>query len=1282
VSDIPARVIRSAGGAGVIAAFASDLRGAANTSIFSRVSGTAPNRSLAIQWQNINVAVPTGPSPAVFTTEMVLAENGTIRINFGSSTVQNNADIFAQIGLRGTTETDFQGRTTYTSNRLPSGCWGGSYQRSFFPTNLSVLFTPFPPPASPTTFSISGRCLGANNVGLANASILINNVSRAVTDAQGNYSVSGLANGTYAVQPQLQGMVFSPQQTSVTIAGANNLTTNFSALGGSITSTVRLASGGNLNGVAFNIQTPTNTIIRTQARTNVNSTTASNLVNGTYTVTPVLAGYTFTPLSRSVTISGGALQTVEFQANTVVATSQSITIIGTVSQAYSFLIAGMNIMQSKSLPNFQLNLLAFDARTPNNRPIVATTFSDAQGLFTFSNVPTTAQSAFLIQAASIPNADAIAYRGNPAGYPVTSNSVILGSIGDGGTKGVPNIRVQLNTGQVTTTDNFGNFQFFNLPPGSYTVTPNIGNVNYTFSPSTTVATVAPGRAQLLRFTATVPQAMQSGFSAPLLLTPANGAEVIAGNNNSFGGMSWASVPEAIDYFIQFSDSPNFLKTGSHQTGGQNIVNGLSFGNYFTPTANGTTMYWRVKAIKGNEESQWSEVRTFLFKIPAPLPTLPSIINVQSGFDPRVHGFSFANWSGSQTDESPFVWTRQYYGGVNYNTGDFIRFKQQSSSFKIASELMFPSRNPSIPVSEPTRLWDDFARSYSRFAPATVRNSGVTTVVTAAADGWLGEVDKNAEGKYTTWGGSCRGFAIASVLNYSGVYSRAVPSKLQTTNDIRRLIHTHQSNQSVLGLNNGSDSPTVTLQKLIAAFNTRDPRKHPTLSIRDAGGGHALVPYRISTGIVNGRTLDSVFVYDMNKPQPDSIMRQAIIVDRANNSWRYYLGRDFERNRDIIWSGNGRNFTISSDAGTEGIRPVNFEGRPITHAEDDEIADIPTTVTFTAAASGGEQPQVVVKNEFGTMTNGKDPFGDDNQFVGASPIQLLTGEINSPLPAVSGYKIPSNLARNLDIDYKPIAANSANSLSYSSGDRLFTNVTWTAADTRGQGLSVDAVNDITRFTTNSIIPEATFTHAKLDETKAEWENVVRVTMRGLVAGDSLTTTLINDGKQVALASNAGPGSPTKTYSISFTRGVGQTFERLSLNPNHLHTFVIENWDNIAQSGVVQLIDTNRDFSADEIRTLRVATNVRAASNDGTFAVSVFPNPASSTLTMQFTLAQAAEVRAELTNILGVPVKLLFVGERTGGIHSFSAETDGIPSGTYFLRIRAGNATVVKPVQIIK
>jgi hypothetical protein len=317
-----------------------------------------------------------------------------------------------------------------------------------------------------------------------------------------------------------------------------------------------------------------------------------------------------------------------------------------------------------------------------------------------------------------------------------------------------------------------------------------------------------------------------------------------------------------------------------------------------------------------------------------------------------------------------------------------------------------------------------------------------------------------------------------------------------------------------------------------------------------------------------------------------------------------------------------------------------------------------------------------------MTNGKDPFGDDNQFVGASPIQLLTGEINSPLPAVSGYKIPSNLARNLDIDYKPIAANSANSLSYSSGDRLFTNVTWTAADTRGQGLSVDAVNDITRFTTNSIIPEATFTHAKLDETKAEWENVVRVTMRGLVAGDSLTTTLINDGKQVALASNAGPGSPTKTYSISFTRGVGQTFERLSLNPNHLHTFVIENWDNIAQSGVVQLIDTNRDFSADEIRTLRVATNVRAASNDGTFAVSVFPNPASSTLTMQFTLAQAAEVRAELTNILGVPVKLLFVGERTGGIHSFSAETDGIPSGTYFLRIRAGNATVVKPVQIIK
>jgi len=428
-------------------------------------------------------------------------------------------------------------------------------------------------------------------------------------------------------------------------------------------------------------------------------------------------------------------------------------------------------------------------------------------------------------------------------------------------------------------------------------------------------------------------------------------------------------------------------------------------------------------------------------------------------------------------------------------------------------------------------------------------------------------------------------------------------------------------------------------------------------------------------------VDSVYVYDPNWPDRNIILTKAIVVDRATNSWQYLFQAP-----SSVWRGSGQGFTIDAFASQE--RPITLPERPVfaalqnTDDEGFEAAPQRSTIRFNATTEGSNQALVTVTNQFGSIRNDKDPFGDDNRFPGAYPVQVQTGLWDSRLPAISGYSLPRELADNLSITYRPVQANAPNSLSFSTGDRFSVRADWTATDTRGQGMSIDAVNEIVRFSSNSTVPEATLTLAKLDETKADWENLVRITLRGMTAGDSLTTNLINDGQSVLVESSSGAGSQPKNYDINFSRGVGQTFERLQLNPNETHTFVIENWDNIAQSGVVQLLDTNKDNRTDAIRTLRVATSVRAASNDGTFAVTLFPNPASSSLTVQMSVTETAEIQAELLNLLGQPVKSLPMGVRAAGVHSLAIDTDALPSGTYFIRIRAGNASVVKPVQIIK
>ncbi|PKN50963.1 MAG: hypothetical protein CVU55_14570 [Deltaproteobacteria bacterium HGW-Deltaproteobacteria-13] len=168
------------------------------------------------------------------------------------------------------------------------------------------------PPAA-TTYSITGTVSG--DVG-ANVTITLSGASSATTTtaADGTYSFTGLANGSYAVVPSLATYRFDPISTAVVVNGSN-MVANFASIsvpGGTSTYTI---SGTVSGAVAAGV-----TMALSDGAIGSTVTDASgeysfpNVLNGGYTVTPSLSGYAFTPADRWVPVGGADYPNVNFIA--------------------------------------------------------------------------------------------------------------------------------------------------------------------------------------------------------------------------------------------------------------------------------------------------------------------------------------------------------------------------------------------------------------------------------------------------------------------------------------------------------------------------------------------------------------------------------------------------------------------------------------------------------------------------------------------------------------------------------------------------------------------------------------------------------------------------------------------------------------------------------------------------------------------------------------------------------------------------------------------------------
>jgi len=217
---------------------------------------------------------------------------------------------------------------------------------TFAPTSKAVTvsgssvgnqdFSATPPP----TYTISGSVNLSAGGRLGGVVVALSGPSpgTATTDASGQYSFSGLGNGGYTVTPTLGGYTFAPTSRSVTVNGSSAPSQDFTAT--AVVSTFKISGtmlGGARAGVTITLSgTPDRTAV-TDASGNYAFT---GVANGTYTLTPSLAGFTFSPVDRTVLVSGADLTGRDFTAFAVAGTHR---ISGTVSGAVT---AGVTITLS------------------------------------------------------------------------------------------------------------------------------------------------------------------------------------------------------------------------------------------------------------------------------------------------------------------------------------------------------------------------------------------------------------------------------------------------------------------------------------------------------------------------------------------------------------------------------------------------------------------------------------------------------------------------------------------------------------------------------------------------------------------------------------------------------------------------------------------------------------------------------------------------------------------------------------------------------------------------
>ena len=87
------------------------------------------------------------------------------------------------------------------------------------------------------------------------------------------------------------------------------------------------------------------------------------------------------------------------------------------------------------------------------------------------------------------------------------------------------------------------------------------------------------------------------------------------------------------------------------------------------------------------------------------------------------------------------------------------------------------------------------------------------------------------------------------------------------------------------------------------------------------------------------------------------------------------------------------------------------------------------------------------------------------------------------------------------------------------------------------------------------------------------------------------------------------------------------------------------------------------------------------NATNFELILFPNPVTNTTKVNYTLAQAAEVRFAIYNVLGEKVKTISTEKQTAGKHETLISCESLSDGVYFIQLKVADKTELLKFSIV-
>lgn len=253
----------------------------------------------------------TPPASSSISGKVNLVVSGTVSLTI----TQNGTVIASTTTSTGSYAFPNMPNGTYTVTPSLAGFTFSPASQTITVANGNVTVPDFTATAVSTSFTVSGKVTlnGAAQQGVT-VTIAGAGTGTTTTDANGNYSFSGVNNGSCTITPSATGFSYAPLSQTITVANGDVSVPDFTATAIASTFTVSgtvSLNGTGLAGVAVTISgTGTGGII-TGAD---GSYSFTGVRNGSYTLTPSLAGFTFAPASSTFSVNNGNVNGQNFVA--------------------------------------------------------------------------------------------------------------------------------------------------------------------------------------------------------------------------------------------------------------------------------------------------------------------------------------------------------------------------------------------------------------------------------------------------------------------------------------------------------------------------------------------------------------------------------------------------------------------------------------------------------------------------------------------------------------------------------------------------------------------------------------------------------------------------------------------------------------------------------------------------------------------------------------------------------------------------------------------------------